>query len=401
MNAMDLFEQVAALRREGQSFALATVVARRAPVSAHLGDRAIVFADGRMEGFVGGACSREIIRQQALDALKTRCSRLVSIRPDASDSGRVDRRACRRPDDVCRRKAPSTSTSSRSCRRDDSSSSAPRRLPSALARLARSMDYDVVRVVDASRAARHRAGGRDARCDGCDARGDRGDPARGRPWRRRSCGCRRIARALRRRGARIDPEVRRAVRRARRIAHARRGRARAARGTRRARRRRDSESGGARSRRADSARSRAVDPRGNRPGASRRHARGGDGTAGGHSHRRAAAAGGRRRSGVRHERDVASARHTADDRRRRVLLLLRELPRDVSQGPPGVPGPAHDQTLRPSTTASASAASSSTRRSPPRCRSCSRSRSRCSSRGRPASARPRARKCSPRCSAPS
>ena len=96
MNAMDLFEQIAALRRDGQSFALATVVARRAPVSAHLGDRAIVFADGRMEGFVGGACSREIIRQQALDALKTRCSRLVSIRPDASESGAVDRRACGR-----------------------------------------------------------------------------------------------------------------------------------------------------------------------------------------------------------------------------------------------------------------------------------------------------------------
>src|SRR5262245_1069537 len=87
MNTMELFEQLAALRREGQSFALATVVARRAPVSAHLGDRAIVFSDGRMEGFVGGACSREIIRQQALDALTTRCSRLVSIRPDASESG--------------------------------------------------------------------------------------------------------------------------------------------------------------------------------------------------------------------------------------------------------------------------------------------------------------------------
>src|SRR5262245_15615421 len=87
MNAMDLFEQIAALRREGQSFALATVVGRRAPVSAHLGDRAIVYADGRMEGFVGGACSREIIRTQALDAMKTRCSRLVSIQPDAKDSG--------------------------------------------------------------------------------------------------------------------------------------------------------------------------------------------------------------------------------------------------------------------------------------------------------------------------
>ena len=59
---------------------------RRAPVSAHLGDRAIVFADGRMEGFVGGACSREIIRRQALEALPTRRGRLVSIRPDAGDA---------------------------------------------------------------------------------------------------------------------------------------------------------------------------------------------------------------------------------------------------------------------------------------------------------------------------
>src|ERR1700752_1791493 len=66
MKGMDVFEQMAALRREGQSFVLPPVVARRAPVSAHLGDRAIVFADGRMEGFGGGACSREIVRRQAL-----------------------------------------------------------------------------------------------------------------------------------------------------------------------------------------------------------------------------------------------------------------------------------------------------------------------------------------------
>jgi len=83
---VDFFERVAALRREGKPFAVATVVGRRAPVSAHLGDRAIVFADGRMEGFVGGACSREIVRRQALDAMRTRQSRLVSIRPDANDA---------------------------------------------------------------------------------------------------------------------------------------------------------------------------------------------------------------------------------------------------------------------------------------------------------------------------
>ena len=88
---MDLFEQVAALRREGQSFAVATVVARRAPVSAHLGDRAIVFADGRMEGFVGGACSREIVRQQALDALGD------AAQPPGVDSTGRERVRRRRP----------------------------------------------------------------------------------------------------------------------------------------------------------------------------------------------------------------------------------------------------------------------------------------------------------------
>lgn len=80
---INFFERVAALQREGHTFAVATVVARRAPVSAHLGDHAIVFADGRMEGFVGGACAREIVRQQALESLRARHGRLVSIRPDA------------------------------------------------------------------------------------------------------------------------------------------------------------------------------------------------------------------------------------------------------------------------------------------------------------------------------
>ncbi|HVH29924.1 MAG TPA: XdhC family protein [Vicinamibacterales bacterium] len=147
MSAMDLFEQIAALRREGQSFALATVVARRAPVSAHLGDRAIVFADGRMQGFVGGACSREIIRQQALDALKTRCSRLVSIQPNASDSGTpTDEHVV----------VPMTCVSEGAidvyvepfvqARRLVVAGATP--VAGSLARLARSMDFHVVRVVD-------------------------------------------------------------------------------------------------------------------------------------------------------------------------------------------------------------------------------------------------------------
>jgi xanthine dehydrogenase accessory factor len=86
----DLFDKIASLRRGGEPFAVATVVGRRPPVSAHLGDQAIVYADGRMEGFVGGACSREIVRKQALASLRTRHACLVSIRPDASAADASD-----------------------------------------------------------------------------------------------------------------------------------------------------------------------------------------------------------------------------------------------------------------------------------------------------------------------
>jgi xanthine dehydrogenase accessory factor len=79
----EFFGRVAELHREGAAFAIATVVSRRGPVSSHAGDRAIVFADGVMEGFVGGSCSREAVRAQALDALAHGEPRLVSIRPDA------------------------------------------------------------------------------------------------------------------------------------------------------------------------------------------------------------------------------------------------------------------------------------------------------------------------------
>jgi xanthine dehydrogenase accessory factor len=74
------YDRVARLEREHASFAIATVVARQSPVSSHLGDRALVFPDGHMEGFVGGSCSRDIVRRQALGAIRTRRPVLLQIR---------------------------------------------------------------------------------------------------------------------------------------------------------------------------------------------------------------------------------------------------------------------------------------------------------------------------------
>jgi xanthine dehydrogenase accessory factor len=145
----DWLEQIAALRGAGERFATATVVGRRAPVSAHLGDRAIVRADGCMVGFIGGACSREIVRKQALDAMRTGRARLVSIRPDAAQAGQSDSEhvfvamTCVSEGAVDVYVEPDVR---------------PRRLvvvgatpvADAVARTAAALEYDVVRVVDAN-----------------------------------------------------------------------------------------------------------------------------------------------------------------------------------------------------------------------------------------------------------
>ncbi len=83
---MDALERIFQLRSEGKRFAIATVVSRKAPVSSHLGDKAIVLEDGSMEGFIGGACSRDIIRKQALEVLNRERPRLVKISPDLSSA---------------------------------------------------------------------------------------------------------------------------------------------------------------------------------------------------------------------------------------------------------------------------------------------------------------------------
>ncbi|MGH2468367.1 MAG: XdhC family protein [Candidatus Limnocylindrales bacterium] len=79
----DILEEVQRLRAERQPFALATVVAARQPASGTPGARAIVLADGRMEGWVGGSCAQPTVVRQGLEAIADGASRLVVLRPDA------------------------------------------------------------------------------------------------------------------------------------------------------------------------------------------------------------------------------------------------------------------------------------------------------------------------------
>src|SRR5689334_6800973 len=71
------------LRSDRTPFVLATVVRAERPTSAKAGDRALVLADGTLEGFVGGTCAESTVRLQGLRLLDSGNSLLLRITPDA------------------------------------------------------------------------------------------------------------------------------------------------------------------------------------------------------------------------------------------------------------------------------------------------------------------------------
>lgn len=74
-------ERELAERRE--PYARATVVRREPPVSANVGDRAIVTAAGDLHGWIGGvACAQSIVTEQARRAIERDEPTLVGIAPD-------------------------------------------------------------------------------------------------------------------------------------------------------------------------------------------------------------------------------------------------------------------------------------------------------------------------------
>jgi xanthine dehydrogenase accessory factor len=84
--------RAASLRRAGElaqaerPFAVVTVVRTEPSTSARTGNRAIVFPNGSMEGWVGGGCIQPTARREGLAALKEGEPRLVRITPDAAAS---------------------------------------------------------------------------------------------------------------------------------------------------------------------------------------------------------------------------------------------------------------------------------------------------------------------------
>jgi len=67
----------------GTPCVLATVVRCEAPTSARPGDKAVITADGRLRGWIGGSCSEPVVRREALRALEEGTPRLIHIVGDS------------------------------------------------------------------------------------------------------------------------------------------------------------------------------------------------------------------------------------------------------------------------------------------------------------------------------
>jgi len=79
------------LLAKDQPFAVAVVVRYQAPISGKPGNKAIIFPDGKMWGWIGGGCAQPVVIKEALKALADGQPRLIRISPSSSpEEGIVD-----------------------------------------------------------------------------------------------------------------------------------------------------------------------------------------------------------------------------------------------------------------------------------------------------------------------
>jgi xanthine dehydrogenase accessory factor len=79
MDGWDVLERASDLARQGQAFALATVVWRQGPSSGQLGGRAIITASGEVHGWIGGACAEPVVIREARQVIAKGESKLLLL----------------------------------------------------------------------------------------------------------------------------------------------------------------------------------------------------------------------------------------------------------------------------------------------------------------------------------
>ena len=77
------------LEEKGIPFAIATVIDTVAPTSAKPMAKAIITADGKMDGWIGGGCAQETVINEALHCLHTGMASIIRLAPERGISGKV------------------------------------------------------------------------------------------------------------------------------------------------------------------------------------------------------------------------------------------------------------------------------------------------------------------------
>jgi xanthine dehydrogenase accessory factor len=86
----DVLVEAGRLAEAGEPFVLATVVGVERPSSARVGDRALVRADGSLQGWVGGACTEPEVVRLSLLALRDGDARRERIESRCASEGAVE-----------------------------------------------------------------------------------------------------------------------------------------------------------------------------------------------------------------------------------------------------------------------------------------------------------------------
>ena len=85
----ELLQLAADLAKKGEPFVLAMVVRRESFSSAQQGDMAVITADGKYHGWLGGNCTQPTVKREASAALADGKPRLVSLSPQPEERAGV------------------------------------------------------------------------------------------------------------------------------------------------------------------------------------------------------------------------------------------------------------------------------------------------------------------------
>ncbi len=88
MTTHDVFASAQRLQAAGTPYALVSVLRALAPASARAGDKALVTADGRFDGWVGGGCAQPAVLRTVRQALADGKARMIRIAPAEDGSVR-------------------------------------------------------------------------------------------------------------------------------------------------------------------------------------------------------------------------------------------------------------------------------------------------------------------------